>query len=48
MEVNPIPGINPKVEEVSYFTKMCRMAGMTYEQMIRRILDETMERLQFR
>jgi D-alanine-D-alanine ligase len=48
MEINPIPGINPKIEEVSYFTKMCRMAGMSYEDMIRRILDETMERLQFR
>ncbi len=48
IEVNPIPGINPKIEEVSYFTKICRMAGMSYEEMIRKILDETMERLQFR
>lgn len=48
MEVNPIPGINPKVEEVSYFTKVCRMAGMSYKDMIGRILEETMERLQFR
>jgi D-alanine--D-alanine ligase len=47
MEVNPIPGINPKVEEVSYFTKICRMAGMSYRDMIGRILDKTMERLQF-
>lgn len=48
IEINPIPGINPKVEEVSYFTKMCRMAGIGYEKMIAKILDETMERLQFR
>jgi D-alanine-D-alanine ligase len=48
IEVNPIPGINPRVEEVSYFTKMCRMAGMSYNEMIARILDETQERLQFR
>jgi len=48
MEVNPIPGINPEIEEVSYFTKICRMAGMTYDQMISKIVDETMERLQFR
>lgn len=47
IEVNPIPGINPKVEEVSYFTKICRMSGMTYSQMISRILEETKERIQF-
>jgi D-alanine-D-alanine ligase len=47
IEVNPIPGINPKVEDVSYFTKMCRMAGITYDAMIKRILDEALERLQF-
>ena len=48
IEVNPIPGINPKIEEVSYFTKICRLAGMNYHGMIERVLDETMERIQFR
>ena len=47
MEVNPIPGINPRVEEVSYFTKICRMAGMTYPEMIERIVGEALERIRF-
>jgi D-alanine-D-alanine ligase len=44
MDVNPLPGLSPRREDVSYFTKVCRMAGLTYEEMIWEIVDLAMAR----
>jgi len=38
MEINPLPGMHPKPEHVSYFTKACRLAGLSYDEMICSIL----------
>jgi D-alanine-D-alanine ligase len=44
LEVNPLPGLNPSIEEVSYMPKAARMAGMTYEDLINGILSHALER----
>ena len=44
MDVNPIPGLSPRTQDVSYFTKICRLAGMTYEEMVWKIVDVAMTR----
>ncbi len=38
LEVNLLPGIHPDVEHVSYFTKICRLAGLDYNPMINGVL----------
>ena len=44
LEVNPIPGLIPDPKENSRFPKSCYAAGMTYSQMIGRILEEARKR----
>jgi D-alanine-D-alanine ligase len=44
MDVNPVPGLSPRLQDVSYFTKICRIAGLTYEEMIWEIVDLAMAR----
>jgi len=44
IEVNPLPGILPKPEDNSCFPKAARAAGMTYNQLINRVLDISMQR----
>ncbi|MFH1422704.1 MAG: D-alanine--D-alanine ligase [Planctomycetota bacterium] len=44
MELNPIPGISPRIEDVSYFTKICRSAGISYEEMIWKIVNNALKR----
>ena len=44
IEVNPIPGIHPQQEHVSYFTKACRLAGLSYDEIITAILYFAFER----
>lgn len=44
IEVNPLPGLHPKVEHVSYFTKACRLGGLDYGDMIRSILYFSFQR----
>jgi D-alanine-D-alanine ligase len=44
IEINPLPGIMPDPNENSSFPKAARAAGMTYEQMIRRVLDSAIKR----
>lgn len=44
LEVNPLPGILPKPEDNSCFPKAARAAGMTYEEMILRVLDTACRR----
>jgi D-alanine-D-alanine ligase len=40
IEVNPLPGILPKPEDNSCFPKAARTAGISYPQLINRVLDE--------
>lgn len=44
LEVNPLPGILPRPEDNSCFPKAARAAGMTYEEMILRVLDTACRR----
>jgi D-alanine-D-alanine ligase len=44
LEVNPIAGLIPDPRENSRFPKSCYAAGMTYNQMIGRILEEGIKR----
>ncbi|MFH1848895.1 MAG: KamA family radical SAM protein [archaeon] len=44
IEVNPLPGVHPKPEHVSLFTKACRLAGLDYESMIQSIIYLAMAR----
>jgi D-alanine-D-alanine ligase len=44
LELNPLPGILPKPEDNSCFPKAARAAGMTYSQLINRVLDAACER----
>jgi D-alanine-D-alanine ligase len=44
LEVNPLPGILPNPEDNSCFPKAARVAGMSYDQMILRVLSEACER----
>ena len=44
LEVNPIAGLMPDPKENSRFPKSCYAAGMTYQQIIGRILEEGIKR----
>jgi D-alanine-D-alanine ligase len=44
LEVNPLPGILPKPEDNSCFPKAARASGMSYNQLINRVLDVALER----
>jgi D-alanine-D-alanine ligase len=44
LELNPLPGILPRPEDNSCFPKAARAAGMTYNQLINRVLDVAMAR----
>lgn len=46
IELNPLPGILPRPEQNSCFPKAARAAGLTYEQLILRVVDAACERLQ--
>jgi len=39
LELNPLPGILPRPEDNSCFPKAARAAGMTYAQLINKVLD---------
>lgn len=45
IEVNPLPGILPDPLQHSCFPEAAREAGMTYEMMILRVLEEALKRL---
>jgi D-alanine-D-alanine ligase len=44
LDVNPLPGIMPGVGDVSCFTRSAFAAGMTYDAMIRRLVDTALAR----
>ncbi len=44
IEVNPLPGILPKVEDNSCFPKAARAAGLDYKTMIQTVADIAMKR----
>jgi len=44
IEINPLPGIMPDPNENSSFPKAARAAGMSYEQMIRNVLNAAIRR----
>ncbi len=44
IEINPLPGILPDPEENSCFPKAARTAGLTYEEMINKVLFEAAKR----
>ena len=45
MELNPLPGILPDPEENSCFPKAAAAAGLSYEEMIHRVVDAALARL---
>ena len=47
LELNPLPGILPRPEDNSCFPKAARAAGMTYNQLINRVLDIALARSGF-
>jgi D-alanine-D-alanine ligase len=47
LELNPLPGILPRPEDNSCFPKAARAAGMTYNQLINRVLDCALARAGF-
>jgi D-alanine-D-alanine ligase len=44
LELNPLPGILPRAEQNSCFPKAARAAGMSYSQLINRVLDVACKR----
>lgn len=48
LEINTLPGINPSKTEISYFPLAARTAGMTFTQMIGKILGAAKRRYNFR
>jgi len=44
IEINPLPGILPKIEDNSCFPKAARAAGISYNALINRVLDIALER----
>lgn len=44
IEINPLPGILPKVEDNSCFPKAARTAGISYERLIQTVLELAAER----
>ncbi len=44
LELNPLPGILPKPEDNSCFPKAARAMGMSYQQLINRVLDISLAR----
>lgn len=44
IEVNPLPGVLPDPEEHSCFPMAARAAGINYNQLINRVLDEAIKR----
>jgi len=44
LEVNPLPGLNPKAADPSYFVKTARLAGMGYAEMINEVLNAALKR----
>jgi D-alanine-D-alanine ligase len=44
LEVNPLPGILPRPEDNSCFPKAARARGLSYNQIIQRVLDIALER----
>lgn len=45
LELNPLPGLLPRPEDNSCFTAAARAAGLSYDEIIHRVLDCAMERL---
>ncbi len=45
IEMNPLPGILPRPEQNSCFPKAARAAGLSYEQLILRVVDVASERI---
>jgi D-alanine-D-alanine ligase len=48
LEINPLPGILPKVEDNSCFPKAARAAGLSYNTLIHTVLDIALERCSLR
>ncbi|NUN48253.1 MAG: ATP-grasp domain-containing protein [Candidatus Brocadiae bacterium] len=44
LEVNPLPGILPQAEQNSCFPKAARAAGLSYNVLVRRVLDSAIAR----
>ncbi|MFA6457215.1 MAG: D-alanine--D-alanine ligase, partial [Bacteroidota bacterium] len=44
IEINPLPGILPKIEDNSCFPKAARMAGLNYQEMLNAVLDAGIKR----
>ena len=42
LEVNPLAGLNPDISDLPI---LCNLAGMSYQQLIRRIMESSLKRL---
>ena len=45
LEINPLPGISPSMEHISFFPKIARMNGINYNMMIKMMLDVSLKRI---
>lgn len=45
LEINPLPGISPSMEHISFFPKIARMNGINYNRMIKMMLDVSLKRI---
>lgn len=44
IEINPLPGILPKIEDNSCYPKAARAAGLNYQEMLNAVLDAALRR----
>jgi D-alanine-D-alanine ligase len=44
IEINTLPGINPDMNQISYFPRAAMVAGMSYKDLISKIISLASER----
>lgn len=44
LELNPLPGLSPSLINISFFPKAARVAGVSYEKLVNKMFDVSLER----
>ncbi|MFH0831648.1 MAG: ATP-grasp domain-containing protein [archaeon] len=44
LELNPLPGLSPSMKSISLFPKAARLAGISYNELIRKMLETSLRR----
>jgi len=45
LEINPLPGLSPSMEHISFFPKIARINKINYERLINMMLDTSLKRI---